>query len=185
MPVAAILQERLARVATEHGTATAWDWIEQQAGQQLPDEARAMMEGHLLAWLTYQRPLSEPAYDRLAAGALHLVKALDDDFMFAGYLPMLLQLAQDLQAQHQRQPGNVARDKALIRDLADYFAKAGGKVTSTPTGAFCRFLDAVWEILPPDQRCARDAFVQYVKTAWVGEHSSPLRKRRGKRTPPQ
>jgi hypothetical protein len=182
IPVSAMLQERLAHVAAQHGTATAWDWIERQAGLSLPDETRAMMEGHILAWLTYVRPVSEPpAYNRLAATALHLAKAIDDDPLFAAYLPTLQQLAQDLQDQqdqHQRQRGNVARDKELIRGLAGYFPK----VTSAPTGTFCRLLDAVWEILPSDQRCARGALVQYVKTAWDGEETSPLRKR-PKRSP--
>jgi hypothetical protein len=143
------------------------------------------MEDMIVDWLVVVRPAKPPKPNsrQLAAVASRLAEAIGEAPLRLSkpYQCILQQLADELRQARpweQRRSDNVARDKMLIRSLADAFERAGGKVTSTPNGEFCRLLDAMWEILPPDQRCARPAFVEYVKTAWDGEPSSPLRKKK-------
>ena len=160
--VAPILQERLLQVAKEKRTASAWDWVEQQVGRPLAEPMRAMIDGSILMWLTFISPMKHRKGQnrkKLANVVSRVAKALADDPAFMDYQPTLHQLAKDL----RRQDGNVARDKMLIRNLGQIFeSELGDKPTSTPNGEFCRLVDAVWEILPEDQRCSRPAFVQYV-----------------------
>jgi hypothetical protein len=179
LQVAPVLHDRLAEVARAMGTASAWDWVERQTGRQLAEPVRAEMEGAVLGWLTFVRPVKQGLTRGKTADLVSRVgKALDDDPAFGTYLPVLHQLADKLQQAARAERGSVTRDKQLIRQLADVFDRAGGKVTSAPTGEFCRLLAAVWEILPSDQRCASpETLVQYVKTAWDCEPTSPLRKR--------
>jgi hypothetical protein len=191
------LQRRMADAAKKAGAASFWDWVEPQVSCALDAEARAMMDGCLTAWLC-SRPIGGRADNNPKGDLADLATALADAIEASGdatyFLPAdddmwkperaTVHLVPRLRALAEARPKHTRKsrleaDTLLIRALADIFARAGGRVTSTPSGPFGRLLAAVWEILPADQRCATaGAFVQYIKTAWPEDDpSSPLRRR--------
>jgi hypothetical protein len=201
--VGAALRQRMTALAKDNNAESFWTWIEAQTGRRLAEPARGEMEGHIVGWLQFRQVKGGDKqgadYSQLTKDAFALADALDcldrdvtyylpaGNDMYAverasaGLAPRLRALAEVL-AMHGRPRSSVLADKELIHGLGDVYRRAGGRVTSGPSGEFGRLLHAVWQVLPEDQRCATvESFLQYIKTAWDGLPTSPLR-RRGQKT---